>query len=104
MLTSFRAESLPAEYCTITSVPPAMGSHVPGTLAKSDNTAARLPGATSSYSAGCALIWQHRCAQLQRRLQQSAYIRCSGKDFLPTLPRSLPPSAAVSYLLAQFPP
>ena len=44
MLTSFRAGSLPAAYCTITSVPPAMGSHAPGSAASSDTTACKLAG------------------------------------------------------------
>jgi hypothetical protein len=33
-----RAGSLPAAYCTITSVPPAIGSHMPGSLASSETT------------------------------------------------------------------
>ena len=52
MLTSLRAGSFPAAYCTIRSVPPAMGSHAPGSAASSDTTACKLPGATNWYSAG----------------------------------------------------
>src|SRR4029077_11715466 len=103
MLTSFLADSLPAEYCTITSVPPAMGSHRPGASAKSDNTAGKLPGATSSYSAGWALIWQHRRAQLQRRLRQSACTRCNGKDFPQALHGSLARWAAIFWLISERP-
>ena len=40
--------SFPAAYCTITSVPPAIGSHAPGSLAKSESTAGKAPGAMSS--------------------------------------------------------
>ena len=38
---------LPDAYCTIRSVPPAMGSHCPGSRASSDKTAERLLGACS---------------------------------------------------------
>jgi hypothetical protein len=48
MLTSFRAASFPAAYWTITSVPPAIGSHTPGSLANSEIIAFKLPGATIS--------------------------------------------------------
>jgi hypothetical protein len=48
MLTSFRAGSFPAAYWTITSVPPAIGSHTPGSFASSETITFKLPGAIIS--------------------------------------------------------
>src|SRR5271156_3135835 len=89
-LTSLRAPSLPAPYCTITSVPPAIGSHTPGSRASSSSTLDSLPGATSSYSEGCALMSLGLSVQLQsvlplRLLQKSAYSRCNGTGSPPAL-------------------
>src|SRR5271170_4725697 len=80
MLTSFRAGSFPAEYCTMTSVPPAMGSHAPGSRASSDNTPGNVHGETSSNSAGWALTLRLHDARLPPQLQRFACSPCSGKD------------------------
>jgi hypothetical protein len=48
MLTNFRAGSFPAAYCTMTSVPPAMGSHTPGSRASSDTVECKLGSAVIS--------------------------------------------------------
>src|SRR6202041_3692129 len=68
------------EYWTITSVPPAMGSHTPGSRARSDSTAVNVPGATSLYSAGWALTLRLPDVRLLPRLQRFACIPCSGRD------------------------
>ena len=44
MLTNFRAGNFPAAYSTITSVPPAIGSHAPGSSANSETTACKRAG------------------------------------------------------------
>src|SRR6266852_5769615 len=80
MLIKFRLGSFPAEYKTITSVPPAMGSHCAGSPAISERTARKLPGETSLYSAGSALILQLFAALSSRPLRISACNPCSGKD------------------------
>src|SRR5277367_1456933 len=95
MLTSLRAGSFPAEYCTITSVPPAIGSHSPGSCARRDNTAGRFGGATNSYSAGWALTLRLPDVRLAPRLQRFACSRCSGKDYQRALRGFLPEWVAV---------
>src|SRR5712692_4589654 len=80
MLIKFRLGSFPAEYKTITSVPPAMGSHCAGSPAISERTARKLPGETSLYSAGSALILQLFAALSLPPLRISACNPCSGKD------------------------
>src|SRR6202795_4288222 len=88
MLTNFRVARWPAAYCTIKSVPPAIGSQVPGSLASSESTDSKLLGATSSYSAGCDLI-AHLDGQHPRQLQKFACNRCIGKDCR-IIPRECP--------------
>src|SRR5262245_25126849 len=104
MLTSFRDESFPAAYCTITSVPPAMGSHLPGSLARRDTTACKLPSATRSYSAGLDFMTSPAGARLSPPLRRSAYIRCSGRDFRPELHGCLPAKVQVFCLKDRRPP
>ena len=58
------AQFRPAPSATISSVPPAMGVHAPGSAANSARTALSEPGATSSYSETFALI----CAPRQSLL------------------------------------
>src|SRR6267143_2137189 len=79
MLINFRWGSFPAEYKTITSVPPAMGSHWAGSLANRERTPCRFPGDTNLYSAGSALILQ-LFALPRPPLRKSACNPCSGKD------------------------
>ena len=81
MLTSFRAGSFPAAYCTITSVPPAMGSHLPGSCARSDSTAGKVAGSDQFVIGGIGSHVEAPCAcGLRRRPRKFARSRCSGKD------------------------
>src|ERR1700733_1492309 len=80
-LTSLRAPSLPALYCTINSVPPAIGTHDPGSLASNSSTEASRPGATSSYSDGWALTLSY--PPLPIRPGRCAYSRYTGTGFRP---------------------
>src|SRR5579863_3115304 len=85
-LTNLRVASLPEAYCTITSVPPAIGNHAPGCSASSDTTADRLPGATNSYSAGSDLISHSRDLRLLQRPHKFAHIPYTGRDCRKALP------------------
>src|SRR5580693_2660832 len=55
-LTRLPAVSLPAACATISSVPPAMGVHLPGAPAISSSTAVRVAGAIISWAAGLPRI------------------------------------------------
>ncbi len=55
-LTSLGALSRPAENATISSVPPAIGVHAPGSAAISSSTLAKLPGATSWWASALPRI------------------------------------------------
>src|SRR5881409_2512643 len=81
MLITFRLGSFPAEYKTMTSVPPAMGSHCAGSAASRERAPCRLPGETSLYSDGSALIAQLFGAPPWPLLRKSACSQCSDKDF-----------------------
>src|ERR1700674_1467139 len=93
MLIKFRLGSFPAEYKTITSVPPAMGSHRAGSPASRERTACRLPGETRLYSAGSALILQLFAALPTPPHRKSACNLCSGKDYLQVPLVSVPEQA-----------
>src|SRR5580765_77851 len=85
MLTSLPAASLPAAYCTMRSVPPAIGVQFPGSLASNTTTSCKVPGAINWCSAGLALIPPPLVLACfvrppLRRLQKSADSRYSGKD------------------------
>src|SRR5215472_211373 len=104
MLTSLRAASVPAAYCTITSVPPAIGCHPPRASASNASTAPRLPGATNSYSTGAALMMQLRVSPLLPPPQRSVHSPYNGTGFLPNLPGSLAALAAPSFAATATPP
>src|SRR6266478_6406823 len=103
MLIKFRLGSFPAAYKTITSVPPAIGSHWAGSPASKERTACRLPGETSMYSAGSALILQLFAALRSQPLRKSACNRCSGKDYLRVPLVYLPEQAPVFFLADVLP-
>src|SRR6202521_2363751 len=103
MLINFRLGSFPAEYKTITSVPPAIGSHSAGSLASRERTACRSPGDTSLYSAGSALILQLFAALPSPPLRKSACNLCSGKDY-PQVPLVCLPARAPVFFPADAQP
>src|SRR5580692_3847283 len=81
MSINFRFGSFPAEYKTITSVPPAIGSHCAGSLASKETTACKLPGETSLYSEGSALILQLFASRPLPPLRKSACNPYSDRDY-----------------------
>src|ERR1700722_18769234 len=95
MLISRRVRSAPAAYCTIRSVPPAIGIHRSPSAVISASALCKSDGATRLNSAGSDLIEPPRASRPPPPLPESAHIRCNGTNFPPTLRECRPSSARV---------